>query len=181
MPTPHNVENYAIGKGKLYVADFPGAGSPVYAEMGNCPSFEIEPTIERLPHYSSREGFRTKDKNPVIQTEYVLNFDLDEIAAVNLKKFIMGSETGNVLYAMQEVEKEYALKFVSDRPTGPNEVWEFWRVTISPNGAMQLIGEEWMVMSLSAEGLADTANHATSPYFNVTAVTTTTTTTTTTV
>ena len=180
MPTPHSTDNYAIGKGKLYIADFPGAGSPAYAEMGNCPSFEIEPAIERLPHYSSREGFRVKDKNPVIQTEYTVSFDLDEFAAPNLRKFIMGTQSGNVLHALQDVDKEYVLKFVSDRPTGPNDTWEFWRMTLSPNGALQLIGEEWMVMSMSGEGLADVANHSSSPYWDVTAVTTTTTTTTTT-
>lgn len=180
MPLPHDVENYAIGKGILYVAEWSGGAPGAYRDIGNCPSFELEPTLERLPHYSSRTGFRTKDKNPVIQTEYTLTFDLDEIAAENLKIFILGDIAGNVLTAMTNVTREYALKFISDNPTGQNQTWEFWKCTLSPNGAMQLIGEDWMIMSFTAEGLADVANHASSPYFNVTQATTTTTTTTTT-
>ncbi len=180
MPTPHDVENYAVGKGILYIAEWSGAVAPSYpgdyTEVGNCPSIEIEPTIERLEHFSSREGLRLKDKNPVIQTEYALNFDTDEMAAVNLNRFLMGSLLGNVVSALQRTDQEFALRFVSDNPIGPNQVWEFWKATLSPNGALQLIGEEWLVMSFTGEGLADVANHASTPYFDVTYATTTTTT-----
>lgn len=177
--TPHNVGNFAIGKGILYIADFPGAGSPSWTEIGNCPSIEIEQTIERLPHYSSRSGLRVKDKNPVVQTDYMVNFDCDEIAAVNLKYWLMASVSGNTYRAMQDADNEYALKFVSDNPIGPNQVWWFWKCTITSNGPAALIGDEWMTLSFTAEGLADTANHSSSPYYDVIPVTTTTTTTTT--
>lgn len=169
--TPHSTENYAIGKGILYVAEWDGDTPPTsndYAEMGNCPSIEVEPTAERLPHYSSRADFRLKDKNPIIQKDYMVTFDCDEIAAVNLNKFLMGTLSGTVISAMMGANKEYALKFISDNPIGPNETWEFWKCTITPNGALQLIGEEWMVMSFQAEGLADVENHSSSPYFTVT-------------
>jgi hypothetical protein len=183
MPDPHSTDNYTLGKGILSIAEWDGTSpptSPDFWDVGNCPSMEVEPTIEKLPHYSSRSGLRYKDKNPVIQTEYVVNFDLDEVAAKNLAVFLMGTKTDNVVSALNQTDKEYALKFVSDNPVGPNAVWEFWRATISPNGPIQLIGEEWLTMSYMAEGLADTANHASSPYLNVTYATTTTTTTTTT-
>lgn len=184
MPDPHSVENYSVGKGILWIAEWSGTTPPVdpgdYREMGNCPSIEVEPALERLAHYSSREGFRLKDKNPIIQTDYNVNFDCDEIASKNLNVFLLGNLDGNVIHAMQATDKEYALKFISDNPIGPNGTWNFWRATISSNGAMALIGEEWMTMSFMGEGLADVANHATSPYFDVTMVTTTTTTTTTT-
>ena len=183
MPTPHSVDNYAIGKGILYIGEWSGSSAPSwpggFVEIGNCPSIEIEPTIERLEHFSSRQGLRFKDKNPVIQSEYMLNFDTDEIAAENLNRFLMGTLTGDVISALQRTEQEFALRFVSDNPIGPNQVWEFRKTTLSPNGAMQLIGEEWLVMSFTAEGLADVANHPDSPYFDVTYATTTTTTTTT--
>lgn len=178
--TPPNTGNYTIGKGKLYVADFPGAGAASWAEMGNCPSIEMEQTIERLPHYSSQSGLKVKDKNPVVQTDYMINFDCDEICAANLKIWLMASISGNTIQAMQDANKEYALKFESDNPIGPNQVWYFWKCNIGPNGSMALIGDEWMTMSYTAEGLADSTNHATSPYFNCIPVTTTTTTTTTT-
>ena len=182
MPSPHSTDNYAIGKGILYVGEWTGTNPPAdpggFTDMGNCSSIEVEPTVERLAHYSSRTGFRTKDKNPIIQSDYTVNFDLDEVAAVNLNKFLMGTLSGvNVVQALQAADQEFALKFISDNPLGPNQTWKFHRCTLAPNGALNLIGEEWMVMSFTAEGLSDVANNADSPYFTVTFVTTTTTTT----
>jgi hypothetical protein len=181
MVQAHSTDLYAIGKGILYIAEWDGTTPPTdpgdYEDMGNASSIEVEPTVERLPHYSSRSEFRTKDKNPIIQSEYVVNFDLDEISTKNVNRFLMGSLSGaNVVQALQSANAEFALKFVSDNPLGPNQTWNFWRGTLAPNGAMQLIGEEWMVMSYTFEGLADTANNPNSPYFTTTFVTTTTTT-----
>lgn len=188
MTEPHSTDLYvASGKGILYIAEWSGTTPPTdptdYVDVGNCPSFEIEPTTERLPHYSSRSTFRLKDKNPVISTDYTLSFDLDELSAKNLERFFMGGSvdaTGTIA-GMQGTNKEYAIKFISDNPIGPNQKYYFWKCTISPSGPMQLISDgEWHVMSYTAEGLADTTNHSSSPYFDVKVVTTTTTTTTTT-
>lgn len=181
MPQPHSTGNYAIGKGILYIAEWSGGAIGQYFDMGNCPSLEIEPTLERLPHYSSRSGFREKDKNPVIQTEYMLNFGLDEPAAVNLNRFLLGTlQNATTILGMQSANIEYALRFISDNPLGPNQTWDFWKCTLSPNGAMQLIGEEWMTMNFQAEGLADTGGHPTSPYFTIVSTENTSTTTSTT-
>ena len=168
MANPHSTDLYAVGKGILQIAEFSGGAPGTYQDVGNCPKFEMEPAIERLPHYSSRTGFRTKDKNPIIQTDYTVAFDLDEIAASNMAKFMMGTLTeGFQVYGLQSTNKEYALRFTSDNPVGPNQVWDLWRLTLSPAGPVQLIGEEWMVLSFSGEGLADTVNNPISPYFTV--------------
>ena len=80
----------------------------------------------------------------------------------------MGTLTeGFQVYGLQATDQEFALRFTSDNPTGPNQVWDFWRCTLSPAGPIQLIGEEWMIMSFSGEGLADTTNHSDSPYFTI--------------
>lgn len=168
MANPHSTDLYAVGKGILQAALFSGGAPGTYYDLGNCPKFEMEPKIERLPHYSSRTGFRTKDKNPIIQTEYSVAFDLDEIAASNMARFMMGTLTeGMQVLGLQATDQEYALRFNSDNPIGPDQVWDLWRMTLSPAGPIQLIGEEWMVMSFAGEGLADVTNHPTSPYFTV--------------
>ena len=167
--TPPSTENYSVGKGKLYAAAWSGTTPPSsYDAMGNCPSIEVELTIERLPHYSQQQDFKLRDANPPTQTEYKVTFTCDEMAAVNLNKFLMGSVSGNVVSAMQNADANYALKFVSNNPVGPNQTWEFWKATITPSGPLALIGDDWMVMSFMADGLADTANHASTPYFDVT-------------
>jgi hypothetical protein len=141
---------------------------------------EVEVTEDRLEHFSRREGLREKDKEVILETGYTLSFDLDEISVFNLKMFLKASQPSSlVLYANTVLDQEYAVKFVSDNPVGPNETWTFWRTKLSPSGPFNLISDEWSVMSFSGEGLTDTANHPLSKFFTVTFATTTTTTTTT--
>ena len=205
MTIPHSTDLYVpAGRGILYVAEWVGTTPPTYpgspanpnypnavdiaaglgdfTDIGNCPSLEVEPTTERRPHYSSRTGLRTRDLNPVVQLDYNLNFDLDEIAAVNLKRFLMGTYTAatGITNALTNANAEFAIIFVSDNPIGPNAIKYFRRVTLAPNGPLQLIGDDYLVMSFAGEGLSDVANYPSSAYFDVKHVTTTTTTTTTT-
>lgn len=179
---PHNTELYLIGKGILYIGEWTGTTPPTdpaeYLDIGNCTSFEIEPMVERLEHYSSRTGYRTRDKYPIIETKYSITFDLDEVASVNLNRFLAGTISSYDIYALQGANKEYALKFISDNPAGQDMTWRFWKVVLSANGGMQLIGEEWAIMSFTGEGLADSTNQPSSPYITVTFASTTTTSTT---
>lgn len=169
--TPHNVENYTISKGVLSIAEFSGGAPGSYDDMGNAPTAEVEVTLERLPHYTSREKMREKDKNPVISSEYIVRFSLDEHAGVNLSKYLMGvlENDGVTIYAMQNPNKEFALKFEENNPEGPNKTWNFWKCTLAPAGPLQLVGDgsAWAVMEFQAEGLTDRVNHPESPYFTV--------------
>ena len=174
---------YTLGRGIISIGEWSGATPPaVYTDVGDCPRMEVEVTEEKLEHYSSRSGTRTKDKVVILETGYTLNFDLHEVSITNLRLFLKATLSGsNVLLANTALNKEFAIKFVSDNPAGPNETWEFWKCLLSPGGALSLINEsDWTTLTFSAEGLSDTANHATSPYFTVSFATTTTTTTTTT-
>ena len=179
---PPNTNLYMVGKGVLWIGQWTDITPPTdpgsYTRMGNCPSFECQPEVMRLEHFSSQSGYRTRDKYPVIETKYTLTFDLDEFAALNLTKFLVGTFSDPDISMFEGVNLEYAIKFVSDNPTGPNMTWRFWRCVLSPNGALQLIADEWAVMSFTAEGLADVTNHVASPYATITYKTTTTTSTT---
>lgn len=204
MTTPHSTDLYVpAGRGVIYIGEWNGTTPPVYPgtvpsnyptasdiaadlgefeDIGNAPSLEIEPVVENRPHYSSRAGLKVKDLNPVVGLEYNINFEVDEIAAANLKRFLMGAFTQatGLLNALTNANKEYAIIFVSDNPIGPDQVQYFRRVSIKPNGPLQLIGDDYLVMSFAGEGLADTANFAASPYFDIKYISTTTTSTTTT-
>jgi len=167
---------YTLGRGIVSIAAWSGTSPPgSLNDVGNSPRFEVEVTEETLDHYSSRSGTRVKDKKVVLETGYTLNFDLDEFSTQNLTMYLKGSISGNVISANVELDKEYAVKFVSDNPAGPNETWEFHRCKLTPGGSLNLISDEWALMSFTGEGLADTSNNPTSPYFTVTFATTTTT------
>lgn len=188
MPQPHSTQNYTILKGIMYIAEHSVGGSVgAYTDMGNIVTAEVEPIVERLPHYSNRSGYRVKDANPVINTEYALRMTLDEMAAVNLAKYLLGTLAGggDTIYALQGADIEYAVRFIEDNPRGPNKQWDLWKLTLAPAGPIQMVGDgtEWAVMEMQGEGLADTQNHPESPYITVdygSGETTTTTTTTTT-
>jgi hypothetical protein len=179
-----NPELYQLGKGILFMGEWNGATPPSsFVDVGNCPSMEVDLAEETLEHYSSRTGTRLKDKSALIQAGYTVNFVLDEISARNLAMFLKATLAGSspkVIYANTALTKEYALRFKSFNPAGPQELWEFWRMKLKPNGAFSLIGDEWSTLSFTGEGLADTNNHPESPYITVVYGTTTTTSTTTT-
>ena len=179
-PENPSTELYTLGKGVLRIAEWSGGSPGTYEDVGNCPKMDVEINVEKLPHYSSRSGARSKVKVVTIERGYALSFDLDEKSQKNLAKFLMGEVDGNTVHALTATNKEYAVKFKADNPEGPNDIWEFWKCTIAPAGAASLISDEWMTLSYTAEGLSDIANHASSPYFDVTGTTTTSTTTTTT-
>lgn len=179
--TPPSVDNYMIGKGILSIAKWTGGVAGSYEDIGNCSKFEFEMTEQTIEHYSQRTGLKTQDQETVIQTGYTVNFTLDEISVENMRMFLKGTLSGTrIIYANQNVNQQYALKFVADNPVGPNYNFEFWKVKLTPNGAFSLISDEYTTMSFTGKGLTDTAGHATSPFFTVTADSTTTTTTTTT-
>jgi hypothetical protein len=180
-----STENYSLGKGVLKIGEWSGATAPTYpgqyTDVGNCPEFTIEVTETVLDHYSSRSGIKVKDKTVTLETGYTLKFKLDEKSVLNMKMFLKATLSGvNVLLANTQLNKEYALAFQADNPVGPNDLWQFWRCKLKPDGAFNLIGDTWQEMGFSGEGLADVAGHETSPYFSVTFATTTSTTSTTT-
>lgn len=177
MPTSNpSTTLYTLGKGILSIGEWSGTSPPgSNTDVGNCPRFEVEVTEEKLDHFSSRAGARTKDKSVILETGFMLNFDLDEVGVSNMRIFLKATLSGdNTLLANTVTDKEYAISFVSDNPAGSNQTWEFWKVKLSPGGNFSMISDEWSLLTFSGEGLSDSTNHSTSPYFTVTFATTTT-------
>lgn len=185
LQTSPSTELYTLGRGILKMGIWSGSTPPTdpgdYVDVGVCNKFELEVTEEKLDHFSRRGGARVKDKTVTLEAGYGVSFTLDEMSVANLKMFIRASQTGyKYLHANQVQNPEYALQFQADNAFGPNEKWSFWKVRMSPAAALGLIADDWMGLQFKAEGLADTANHSSSPFFDVEYTTTTTTTTSTT-
>ena len=177
--TSPSTDNYMIGKGVLWIAPYATA-TPSWVDVGNCPKFEFEPTEEELEHFSSRSGTKELDESIILQVGYNLNFTLDEISVANMQKFLKATLTGvNVLKGNKELANRYCVKFVADNPKGPNATYEFWKVKLTPQGAMSLIGDEFATLNFTGKGFKD-ATRTGQEFFTVTFATTTSTTTTTT-
>ena len=94
MATSPNVENYTLGKGKMYFNRKISTG--VYEgerALGNAPEFNFSMSIDKLDHYSSMAGIRAKDASVVTEITAQVSFTLDEITSDNLELLFFGSSS----------------------------------------------------------------------------------------
>ena len=95
MATNPSVENYTLGRGRLYFAPYDTDGITLLGEraLGNAPAFTFNMAIEKLEHFSSMTGLKAKDKTVVTQVTPSLNFTLDELSEENMNMLFFGSTT----------------------------------------------------------------------------------------
>ena len=154
MPTSPNVNNYHIGKG---IVSFKEAGASVFTDLGNAPSFVYSPTVEKLEHFSSREGVKTKDFTAITQVGATITFSLDEITGHNLSFFALaeqGTDTdGNItLSGLSKTEFSGQIKVVGTNDIG-QQVDFLATVSFVPSGDFSFITSEvdFTVIEIEAE------------------------------
>lgn len=77
-------DNYTLGKG---VISFNQLKDSVYTgelDLGNCPEFSFSIELEKLEHYSSRGGIKSKDKEVISEISPTVTFSLDEVTKENI-------------------------------------------------------------------------------------------------
>jgi len=80
--------DYTLGKGKML---FKKDGEDYYRDLGNAPALTLNVTIDKLEHFSSREGVSKKDLEVITQLTVGGSFTLDEANGDNLSMFIMST------------------------------------------------------------------------------------------
>lgn len=163
----HDVTKYRTGGGVLQIKKLP---SGTYEDIGNCVELTVETKIDKLEHFASRTGTKTKDKSVVQQKTVTLKFKLDEIAQDQLALYFQGIiDDEYTIRPLMADEAEYSIKFTPDYQTGEEWELEFWRVSISAAGALNLIKTgEWAELEFEGEVLADATGHPTNPWFGMT-------------
>lgn len=78
-------------------------------------------------------------------------------AAATIPK-IIGANVGKI---------EGYLRFVGDPTSGPAYLGDFWNVSISPDGELGFITDDWGSFSLNFECQDDTTNHPTDPFYRL--------------
>lgn len=147
-----NVDNYYVGKGKVYIKL---EGEADYVDIGNVPEFEFTPTVDKLDHFSSREGTKTKDRSIVVQRSASLRMVMEEWTARNLALVLMGDviESGNIvsidIFANNVAVA--AVRFVGENDVGPKWTLEFPRVEFAPSSSINPISEEWGTLEATGE------------------------------
>ena len=81
MTASPQTRNYLYGKGELF---FRAVGSEGYDHLGNAPAFTISLTEEKLEHFSSMSGTKTKDLQLVTQKGATVAFTLEEFTTGNI-------------------------------------------------------------------------------------------------
>jgi len=154
--TAPDPENYQIGKGK---ASFKPEGAADFVDLGNCPEIEYEPTIDKLDHFSSRTGIKTKDKSVVIERGGTLRVLMEEATAFNLALLLMGTvgndgpagEPSVDIFTVDTIRGEF--KFEATNDVGPKWDWHLYNVEFAPSGSINLISDEWNNYEVTGEVL----------------------------
>jgi hypothetical protein len=154
MPTSPSVQNYHIGKG---IVSFKPAGETGYIDLGNAPSFIYTPSVDKLEHFSSREGVKTKDFTAITQIAATIKVTLDEITAANLAPFALGTvgtdtDGNTIISAMTKTEFTGEIRVVGTNDIGQHVGFDA-TVSFVPSGDFSFITDEdkFTVIELEAE------------------------------
>ena len=151
--TSPNTDNYYVGKGKVYIKLTTDGD---YVDIGNVPEFEFTPAVEKLEHFSSRAGVKSKDKSIVQSKSATLRMVMEEWTARNLALALLGvadeSDPGAVTIPIfQDNVITCAVKFEGANEVGPKWNFEFPQVEFSPSGALNPISDEWGQIEVTGE------------------------------
>ena len=159
-----STNNYLLGKGILYFDRFDDAGLPTgEVDLGNCPAFSLQPTVETLDHFSSRSGLKVKDKSVTVQAGLTAKFTLEEFSLANLAMALLGTVTNDVIAILTESEIRGKLRFAGDPAAGPHYNCTLWTVTLKPTSEVGLITDDWGKIDFEAEVGKDETGHPTQP------------------
>jgi len=154
MPVSPDVQNYHIGKG---IVSFKEEGGSTFVDLGNAPSFVYEPTVEKLEHFSSRGGVKTKDFTAIASVAATITLELDEITALNLAFFALGDPDDTVPTAVT-IAGLTKTEFTGDiKVVGTNDIGQkvdfLATVSFVPDGEFSFITSEddFSVITLKAE------------------------------
>lgn len=154
-----DADNYQVGKG---IVSFKPDGAADYIDLGNVAELEYTPNIEKLDHYSSRAGTRTKDKSIVQTRSGSLRILMEELTAQNLSMLLMGTVDdaavgGPTIDIMATDLIRGEVKFVATNDVGPRWDLQFYNVEFSPSGSFNPISDEWNQIEVTGEVLLATS------------------------
>lgn len=160
MTASPSSDNYYIGKA---VVSWQAGSTGQFRDLGNVPEIEFSFNIEKLEHFSSRTGTRSKDKSVIISKAATVRMMMDEITAENMALALGGSVTtdsnGDKSFGlMANNATEGTLKVIGTNDVGQQVDW-IGIVSFAPSGSFNPISEEWGSVEATGEILVDNAGN----------------------
>jgi hypothetical protein len=151
-----STDNYYVGKA---IISWKATGDSVFTDLGNVPECEFSFNINKLDHFSSRAGVKSKDKSVIIEKGATVRLVLEEITAHNLALALGGTtyadSDGNTSFGMMSVNaQEGILKILGTNEIGAQVNW-IGSVSFAPSGSFNPISDEWGSVEATGEILVD--------------------------
>lgn len=151
--TSPDIRNYYIGKGNV---EFMIDGDTVWRHVGNVVSFEFTPTIDKLDHFSSMEGVKSKDRTVVLSKAGTIKMVMEEWTAENLAMALIGAHSINSsgldeIDIFSEEQVSGKLRFTGTNEVGPKWQLTFNKVDFLPSGAINPISDEWGQLEVTGD------------------------------
>lgn len=148
-----DIRNYLIGKGTV---SFKKDGETAFRDLGNCTVFEFTPVIEKLDHFSSREGVKTKDRTAILSKSGTLKIVMEEWTPENLAIALLGAQSANTAAEAEiDIFSESAVsgvvKFTGTNDVGPKWEYTFNKVEFIPAAAITPLSDEWGGIEVNGE------------------------------
>jgi hypothetical protein len=156
MATSPSTDNYQIGKGIMSISEDSGSN---WRDMGNVSEAEWTPNVDKLDHFSSRQGIKTKDKSVVVTSAATLRYVMDEVTAENIRQLALGdietdTDGNSVIKSMTLSGIEALIKIEGTNDVGLKTDF-IGKVNIIPSGSFNFISEEWNTMEVTADMVQD--------------------------
>ena len=161
----HSTELYTLGKGILKFDRFDADGLPTgLRDLGNAPTFNLTIEIEKIEHFSSREGISSIDWTRTKMRRLKGNFELDEFDRENLRLWLFGKAGAFGIAPLTSGDLLGTLDFWPMNDIGPNYHYEGWRVKLTPTGSLGFISDDLGRFGFEFEAESDLTIHPDSPY-----------------
>jgi hypothetical protein len=153
MTDAPSISNYYIGKG---IVSFKKDGDAEFRDLGNVPEFEWTPAIEKLDHFSSREGVKSKDRSVVLSVSGSVRLVMDEWDPKNLAIALLGDALTNtdgetIIDIFSQTVVSGSLKFVGTNEVGPRYTMILTKVDFIPGSSLNLLSDEFGTIEITGE------------------------------
>ena len=175
LPAPTDTTTY-LGGGRLYLKE---DGATDYIEIGGVQDFSYSTTVETVKALDKTSCTTTTASVRAKSSSGSVSFTTQNIVKENLRLALFGTsstvnyETGDELpdgttateaIAIDKIEAlknpiiEGSIKFVGTTCEGKAPVYDFHRVSLTPNGDISPLAEDFMSIQFSGEMLSKIEN-----------------------